>query len=275
MIQIYIDTNVFLDFYQSATDRLEVFQELQARATTILLTQQTVEEFQRNRVTRLVELAKNIEKTASLQIFTSAVVRELPAFSELIKLRDSALAVSRKITDELRSWATNEDSDIVLLEFNKLAVAASCLPTTSESIGRAHQRKLLGRPPTSPDKHTIGNELIWETILAGAKSDLIVVSRDKAFLDNAALLKREFEVIDYRKLILVTPKLSEALAGAGQPSEKVKAAEDSIRAEPREAHLHTKCSKCGGYLEETGYEGSDGDSAWWLYCPRCGHEVFP
>jgi predicted nucleic acid-binding protein len=49
MTRIYIDTNVFLDFYQSATDRMAVFQQLFERVDCIILPEQTVKEFRRNR----------------------------------------------------------------------------------------------------------------------------------------------------------------------------------------------------------------------------------
>jgi len=49
MIQVYIDTNVFLDFYQSATDRMAIFHELLDRPDCIVVPEQTVREVRRNR----------------------------------------------------------------------------------------------------------------------------------------------------------------------------------------------------------------------------------
>lgn len=103
MAHIYIDTNVFLDFYQSATDRLKVFKDLHARAEAILVTEQTVAEFRRNRVARLVDLATNIKKTSNVQVFTTAVVRELPEFEEWTKARDSAREIAQRMAKELMS----------------------------------------------------------------------------------------------------------------------------------------------------------------------------
>jgi hypothetical protein len=37
---------------------------------------------------------------------------------------------------------------------------------------------LLGNPPSSPDKITIGDEVIWELLLAKLREDLIVVTGD-------------------------------------------------------------------------------------------------
>jgi predicted nucleic acid-binding protein len=271
---IYIDTNVYLDFYQSATDRLKVFEDLHSRAEAILVTEQTVAEFRRNRIARLIDLAANIKKTANVQVFTTAVVRELPEFGEWTKARDSARGIAQRMAEELRAWTQNGSIDLVHSEFEKLIKSCQYIRTSEDSIIRAHRRKLLGQPPTSPDKHTIGDELIWESLLESAKGDLIVVSRDKAFLENQSLLKHEFDESGNRRLVLVTSVLSEALERAGQPSVNIKTAEESIQSEKRSACQHLNCPSCGGWLQETGYEGSDGDSAWWLYCTGCGEEFF-
>lgn len=277
MVHIYIDTNVFLDFYQSATDRLKVFKDLHARAESILVTEQTVAEFRRNRVARLVDLAVNIKKTSNVQVFTTAVVRELPEFEEWTKARDSAREIAQRMAEKLMSWTLDGNIDLVHSEFEKLVKNCQYIRTSEHAITRARRRKLLGQPPTSPNKHTIGDEVIWESLIEGATGDLIIVSRDKTFLENQALLKQEFDESGNRSLVLVTTKLSEALERAGRASISVKAAEESIKAKKREVLTcrQTECPKCGGELEETGYEGSDGDSAWWLYCTRCGEEFFP
>ncbi|SRR6266567_1259204 len=230
MTRIYIDTNVFLDFYQAATDRLGVFRELVHRADKVILTEQTVGEFKRNRIARLTELARNIEKGSGSNIMTPAVIRELPQFKNWVQARNAARCHARAIAHQLRHWVIDETSDLVLAEFANLAAAATHLATTDVAIERARRRKLLGNPPTSPDRHTIGDELIWETLLAGCKEDLIVVSRDGAFLDNAGLLKSEYEATGDRRLILVTENLRDALSKVGVPSNEIETQEKAIQA---------------------------------------------
>ncbi|MBC8726753.1 hypothetical protein F6X37_36380, partial [Paraburkholderia sp. 31.1] len=53
---------------------------------------------------------------------------------------------------------------------------------------------MLGKPPTSPGKDTIGDELIWETLVACVKDDLIIVSGDKTFSNNIPVLKCSREI---------------------------------------------------------------------------------
>lgn len=276
-MQIYIDTNVFLDFYQSATDRIAVFEEIISRAEFVVLTEQTITEFKRNRIARLLELSRNIDKASTVQLYTTAVARELPGFGDWKKAKDRVQEIARGMTSELNSWVHDESKDLVLTEFNKLLQLTSFIPTSDEQIERARRRKVLGRPPTSPDKHTIGDEIIWEMLLERVQDDLIIVSRDKTFIENQSLLKAEFDRQGERSLRLVTDSLGKAFEMTGKPSAKVEAAEKVVNQERHAAWQHNQsaCEKCGGNLEETGYEGSDGDSAWWLYCTNCGAEYFP
>ncbi len=277
MARIYIDTNVFLDFYQAATDRLAAFHELVDKAANVVLSEQTIREFRRNRSARLSNLAREIESAKPGSVFTTAVVQEIPAFKEWVKAREQAKECAKAISQQLLAWLHDEKSDPVLAEFEKLIAKASVFATTPQAVDRAKLRKALGEPPTSPDKHTIGDELIWETILEQCKQDLILVSRDRTFLDNADLLKKEFEAAGNRRLVKVTASLREAFKDIGETAARIAKAEESIEAHhaAKEAIETGNCPKCHTEMEEDGYEGSDGDEAWWLYCPKCAHQIFP
>lgn len=277
MLSIYIDTNVYLDFYQAADDRLTVFKEILARSDAVLLTQQTTEEFLRNRISCLLKLSADIKRVSSVSMHTTAVVQSLPGFAKWKAAKEHAEHAAQEISKEILSWTEDEARDAVLAEFLNLAAKAKTLPFDEKLIQRAQQRKALGQPPTSPDRHTIGDELIWESILHGAKDDLIVVTRDRSFINNRALLSAEFKQRTTKTLLLVTPSLTLGFEKLGKGSEKVKAAEAtlSIRQDP-EHFRSVRCTKCGSHeLDETGYEGGDGDDAWWFVCRRCGTEIFP
>jgi predicted nucleic acid-binding protein len=270
---LYVDTNIFLDFYQEAHDRIGVFRDLREKASYIVLTEQTVKEFMRNRSARLVDLAKRIQAKSSPQLHYTSVVRELPGFDAWEKARDAANIAAKQMSKTLTDWAENPDLDLVLDEFKELSRLSQTLPTTNEAIGLAQRRKLLGEPPTSPDKHTVGDELIWETLLAGVEDDLIIVSRDNTFLDNQAVLAAEFVGKKRRKLTLVTKSLSEALKSIGAPSAKIENAEVEVQEGRRaKAFTYLACPNCGKEMEPHGFEGGDGSEAGWLYCRACGYE---
>jgi len=275
MVLAYIDTNVFLDFYQSSTDRLAVFQDVVPRATHVLLTEQTVNEFKRNRIARLTQLAENVRKGSHGQLHTTAVVQALPGFKKWTAARDATKAAADEIVKDLTSWVTDEQSDPVLTAFQQLVAAANFIPTSSQLIERARIRKLLGQPPTSPDKHSVGDELNWECLLTWNKTDLVIVTRDKTYLNNQALLKAEFSNATGKALTLITESLSAALEQIGQASETVTKAERDLPVKDDDFPWDGACPKCGGILGEAGYEGSDGDSAWWLECGKCHSSFFP
>lgn len=256
---------------------MAIFRELMERVNCIVVPEQTVMEFRRNRAKRLLQLADQVEKSATVNIHTTSVVRELPDFEKWIKARDSVKLHAKKISEQLRKWAHDESSDPVYQEFVKLYVHGTTMSTPQDAVPNAQRRKLLGAPPTSPDKHTIGDEVIWETLLTYCDKDLIVVSRDRTFLDNEAILKSEFKVEGKRQLLAVTDSLAEALKLIGKPSTQIELEERETSRDSFEQELLRtgRCPKCKVNVEEVGYEGDDGDSASWVICPKCKFEAFP
>jgi hypothetical protein len=281
MAIIYIDTNVYLDFYQSAKDRLAIFEEIEKFAENIVLTEQTFWEFLRNRNSRLAILANDIAKSVASNIHTTAIVREMPEFSEIDKAQKQIKDLSKKIRNNLLSWKEDASADPVFLAFERILHKAKYFKTTETGYSRAKRRKYIGNPPTSPDKHTIGDELIWETLLESCKEDLAIVSRDQTFLTNLTMLKVEFETNTGKKLLLVTDDISKALKSIGQESPRLEIAEQEVAAEKAAEkedydakQLGELCPKCGGPLAENGYDAEDG-GAWWLDCTKCGATFFP
>ncbi|MFO0976418.1 MAG: PIN domain-containing protein [Planctomycetaceae bacterium] len=279
---VYIDTNIFIDFYQSATDRLDAFNEIIARASQVVLPEQTVNEFHRNRVGCLATLLEKIEKNAKPSLHTVAAVRDLPEFQQWKALSEQAHQSAMKIAEIVKRWMNEPTEDQVLQAFDQLASLAQRHPITGDLIKRARCRKLLGDPPTSPDKHTVGDELIWETLLANVRDDLLVVSRDRTFLTNASLLQSEFQSSTGSRLVLITDKLSTAFRELNAPATAIEKAEKSVesardRKEDQEFGQRTGiCPRCKHPLSETGLDASDaGPDVWWLYCPNCQYEVFP
>lgn len=73
---------------------------------------------------------------------------------------------------------------------------------------KAKKRKLLGNPPTSRDKTSIGDEVIWESHIS--KCDIVIVSRDKTYTRNNDLLKTEFTNKTGNQLLHITDKITSA-----------------------------------------------------------------
>ena len=231
MASVYVDTNVYLDFYRHANHPLSVFQDLKKLGKRLLMPEQTIAEFERNRseaiATALVQLAEvKVAWTAPPDM-----IGGLPEFAELSDARKRVNQLVDQIKRKIEKYAQDDASDDVLLAFRALTESARMLPTSGEIIQRAQHRKLLGNPPYSRGKHTIGDEVIWETLLDGCKEDLLLCTRDGTFLVHEPYLRAEYQRRGERKLT-VTRELSAAQKSAGEDDTTIKI-EETVVAEKR------------------------------------------
>src|SRR5262249_43538281 len=158
-------------------------------------TSQTKDEFARNRVRTLRRLIKGIRNLADIQSPQgAAILQGIKPYKEILELVESYKAKAKEVVAAVNEILNDEHKDPVATAFRSLHDARGgqyyeALPSIVQS---AHQRKLRGNPPTSPKKYTIGDEIIWETLLANVHVDLVIVTADKSFLDNEHILKQEF-----------------------------------------------------------------------------------
>jgi hypothetical protein len=111
----------------------------------------------------------------------------------------------------------DEKQDVVAQKFLTIArdSTVTVVRLTDAVIELAHRRKLLGNPPCSPDKYTIGDEVIWELLLANMHEDLPIVTRDQTFHENVSLLSEEYQARTGSRLILITETFSHGLEAIG------------------------------------------------------------
>ncbi|MBI3410977.1 MAG: DUF4935 domain-containing protein [Planctomycetes bacterium] len=251
MARIYPDTNRFVDFYRTSHEKIVVLDELLKIAGSIVLTEQTITEFRRNRVSQLKKLIKQFrDASKSCNADKPALLLELPEYKELAELVSQCKKKRKEIVRHLEQLVEDEQKDPVAQRFLALAgdAALTKLKLTNETIDRAHKRKFLGNPPCSPDRYTVGDEVIWELLLENMKDDLIVVTEDGTFHENLSLLREEYQHRTEKKLLLVTKKLSEALELIGQnPTQEL------IEVEKKEQEMLPPL----GWLE-----GDDGGAHW-------------
>jgi hypothetical protein len=217
MAKIYVDTTRLYDFYGAAEDNVQL-EELQTLKSSLVITEQTLTEFRRNRVKARNELSAQLNQIINGHPPPAGIIRHLQLQKEFTELFDKYRKKGQEILAYLKELIASEDKDpcaqIVLgLRRDEMV---TYIKLTEAVIPKAHQRKLLGNPPSSSDKYTIGDEVIWELLLANMKDDLIIVTSDKTYEKNLPLLRDEYEKHTGRKLLLVTQKLSEAIAELGQ-----------------------------------------------------------
>jgi len=84
----------------------------------------------------------------------------------------------------------------------------------------------------------VGDEVIWELLLANVKEDLIIVADDETYSENFPLLAEEYHQRTKQKLLLVTKRFDHALKAIGQTPTA-----DLVKAEEKEE----KCAKFGRF----------------------------
>ena len=232
MMKIYTDTNWFLNFYRKALEDLAFLDDLVKYKGTLIITRQTINEFLRNRVTTLKVVISEFKNSVDVRPpHTTALLRSLPAHEELKSITEDYKKKAKEVSDYLQQVIEDDKKDPVAQKLLALWTdpAVTILEPSDELVDKAFRRKLLGNPPTSSGKHTIGDELIWELLLANMKEDLVVVTGDRSFLDNKALLQEEFSSRTGKTLKDITEKFSSALKTAGKtPSEKLIKVEKQI-----------------------------------------------
>ena len=269
MAKIYPDTNRFVDFYQAALESIDVFDELQKYKHSLVLTEQTITEFRRNRVSTLNWLVTQFKKTIDVGVpYTTTVLRSLPGHKELTELLATYKKKGQEVLENLKQLIADEKKDPVAQKFLALAADAAVtnLKLTDQAIDKAQRRKLLGNPPCSPDKYSVGDEVIWELLLEHLSEDLIVVTKDHTFHENISLLSEEYQQRTGRKLLLVTEKFSEALKTIGQaPTQELIEAEK--KEEQRPAPVKPPCN-CPEGPNPSGWEPNG--RFLMVRCLKCG-----
>ena len=225
MTKIYIDTNWFIDFYREAQPKMNWLDDLSKEKDSLVITRQTINEFHRNRVATLKNVFNAFTNTVKVPSpHITALLRMLAGYEELESINKNYKKKSKEVLDNLLQVIEDEKKDPVAQKLFAIwdDAAVTKLEPLDELVDKAYRRKLLGTPPTSPNKKTVGDELIWELLLANMKEDLIVVTGDHTFLENKPLLQGEFSSRTGKTLILITEEFSSSLKAVGKtPSKKL------------------------------------------------------
>ncbi|WP_418157145.1 PIN domain-containing protein (plasmid) [Pantoea agglomerans] len=226
MTKLFIDTNIYLDFYRAASDRLSLFEELKKLRSSLIISEQGYKEFQRNRTVQLTKLSAEIERTTSSSIYTTAVVKDMAEHKEAIHLQSQIRKIGQELKKKIRVMLEPKPGDDPVLDaYEDLIKTSPPIPTKENLIAKAEVRKILGNPPTSPDRHSVCDELLWEELIDFCNEDLIIVSNDKTFTENKKILRDEFSKAHPGKNLEIVKSVSEALKILGKVSERLEATE--------------------------------------------------
>jgi len=183
-MNLFIDTNIFLDFYHLSGADIEELHKLTALLEEgkikLFMPQQLCEEFQRNRDNKIKDAMSEFKK-ASFKISFPAFSKLYPHYNELqelLKLANKKHAeLYKNAMTDINSKALKADEVITEL-FSK----AHIIETSNEIFSLAINRFRIGNPP-GKKKVTIGDEINWECLLKEVpeKEDLYLVARDNDY----------------------------------------------------------------------------------------------
>lgn len=217
MPKIFIDTNLFLSLYECTEDIGEIWTDIGKCAPHLVVPDVVTDEFIRNR-DRILEYRYRQIKNAEISVYEPpAFLRLTAASSHLRRLGDDYNQNLEKLAADLQSMITRSETDPIFQAFGELIAhpEVMLLRRTGDQVERAHRRKLIGNPPKSDRRFTIGDELIWEMILDSVLDDLIFITRDMTYQNHITFLTAEFRE-QTQKSITIGGNISVALNLIGE-----------------------------------------------------------
>lgn len=228
MYKLFIDTNKFLDFYRSKEENNEIL-GLLSDCQNIIITEQVIDEFNRNRKSVLSNLKKMIDDTIKELNNNSYSVNPIGFLNKEIKNineKNKELILNIKdnlvpLRDKINEMINNPSNDEVFQTFDKIIHNENTiiLKHNDKYYEKAKKRNELGGIPRS-DKNasrhlTVCDEYIWETIIGEAKDDIIFVTGDNTYIDNKNILIDEYNEMTTHNIIF-SSLISDGLEKLGE-----------------------------------------------------------
>lgn len=183
MISLFIDANVYLRFYAYTDDDLSELEKLDALVDAgklrIYKNTQLEDEIERNREAKIEAALKTFKNDGpGIQIprFASHFKKAQDLLDLSKKLKKAKSELGEQIAEEINGGDLRADKLI-----QKILSKAESLDIDEKILNAARWRQIRGNPPGKPD--SIGDQLHWEALLAGAQNgeDLHIVSLDGDF----------------------------------------------------------------------------------------------
>ncbi|NJR32808.1 MAG: DUF4935 domain-containing protein [Chamaesiphon sp. CSU_1_12] len=191
-MQLFIDTNILLSFYSLNQEDLaelnKLIEAIERQQITLLLTEQLIDEFNRNREQRIDGAIKSLRT----QTFNPQFPQLCEDYPEVELLRDSLkqyerihVALINKIIADIKAKDLKADRIV-----KSLFSSGKKLVANLDILDRARLRMGVGNPPGK--NNSLGDAINWECLLDNtpAGEDLYFITGDKDFA--SALNEDEF-----------------------------------------------------------------------------------
>lgn len=201
MLNLFVDTNILLDFYHFTSEDLEELRKLtvlvREEAVILFVPDQIVDEFHRNREAKIADALKRFQEQR-LNIQFPQLCKEYEDYNSVRKIQRAYQKKHEELLDKIRTDVRNKQlkADEVIQD---LLSHATVITTDGELIARAELRMKRGNPP---GKHgSLGDSINWEVLLATVPEgqNLTIVTGDSDFQSPvqadslAEFLHREWE----------------------------------------------------------------------------------
>ena len=214
-MKIFIDTNTFLDFYQSTHEPINILKDLNKNCKHFVLTEQSIDEFERNRDRIIERLISQVDKSIAFTPHTTSIVRQHKKFEKIVEKKKELEELRKEIVVDLNKLLSLKTPDPVRKAFLDIYSKSEVFEIDDDVYQRAQRRRLLGNPPRSSNKDTIADEAHWESLLKFSKYDLVLLTRDDTFHQNGRFLETEYKSKTGYTVKLITRSISEALGKVG------------------------------------------------------------
>lgn len=188
-MKLFIDANIYLDYFRASSERLASLKALKNILTNkkivLLIPEQTKYEYFRNRGKVVEETRIELVKQKESRGFD----RQIPAIKDwkrakvikekIKKVKEAYAKLLKEYDDKILN--ENTDTDLLIDEIFKLG---ENLVDDKDILEKAHVRYMRGNPPRkSRDDHSYGDAIIWELLLRDAHKDRsVIITHDKDFI---------------------------------------------------------------------------------------------
>lgn len=183
-MHLYIDANVFLDFFHMTSTDIEELKKLvaliQEKQIVLYIPEQTIDEIIRNRDSKISD-ALDVFQKANVNIKFPAFLKSFDEYEELRRLINEVNKKHAELFKKAKDAALSggfEADDLI----ENLLNASKFVEIDDVIFDRAYDRFYRGNPP-GKGKGPIGDEINWESLkcIVPDGVDLYIVSKDKDY----------------------------------------------------------------------------------------------
>jgi hypothetical protein len=228
---LFIDTNIFLDFYRDRKSDIgmKFLKQIEACKDRLILSSQVEMEYKKNRQLVILESLGKFGSPDWGKLSAPALVSEMQAASMIDKHRKELIKQQKVLTNKIQAIlekpATQDEVYKVLQRVFKHNSPYNLNREDKRRFGirrLARKRFFLGYPPRKKSDTSFGDAINWEWLIQcsiDSGKDIVIVTRDSdygvIYKDKAYLndwLAQEFKQrVSLQRKLLLTASLSEGL----------------------------------------------------------------